>query len=115
MTDRVAEVLPMQALSEEADVSKLSGKTGVFVGGEDDLAAARHRWNAMQAIKNGTETLEQRQLLNDLDAVLQRKAPVREYRPPPVPSYAPTPRPRPQVARGMPSGVPLPPRHSRNR
>ena len=124
MTDRVAEVLPMQDIMDDATVSKLSGEGGVFVGGDDDLAAAKSRYEALKAVEEGTATSEQLQLLRDLDRVLQgarseaqrQSPPVRPPVPPPVP-MAPryqTPQVVRQPVQATP-GMPRPPRHSRNR
>ena len=124
MTDRVAEVLPMQDIMDDATGSKLSGKGGVFVGGHDDLAAAQSRYEALKAVEEGTATSEQLQLLRDLDRVLQgarseaqrQSSPVRPPVPPPV-SMAPRYQ-APQVIRQpvqATPGMPRPPRHSRNR
>ena len=57
---------------DDAGIRRLTGDTGVFVGGDSDLQAAKVRYEAMQAVKKGTATHEQRQLLNDLDRVMQR-------------------------------------------
>jgi hypothetical protein len=119
VVDKVAEVLPQQDLAGDATVAKLSGKGGVFVGGDDDIAAAKVRYEAMQAVEDGRATPDQLQLLRDLDRVLQgarteasqQGAPV----PPPVPPVPPPPS-RPRVVPGpVPAGTPRPPRHSRNR
>ena len=39
---------------------------------EDNIEASKVRYQAMQAIKSGTATLEQKKLLADLDAAIQR-------------------------------------------
>jgi hypothetical protein len=116
VTDLVAENLPQQELSAEATIAKLSGKGGVFVGGDDDLAAAQKRYDAMQAVEAGTATSEQRTLLSDLDSVLQnarQRAEGHTYRPAPRHPYAY--RDEPNVTRYADrtmQGMPTPPRRS---
>ncbi len=63
--------ISLEDLSPDASLRRLTGETGVFVGGEDDLAAAKNRWEAMKAYETGQATPEQVALLRDLDKVMQ--------------------------------------------
>ena len=62
--------IKIEDLNEDAGLRRLTGETGVFIGGDSDLAAARDRYVAMQAYGKGQATSEQIALLNDLDNVL---------------------------------------------
>lgn len=103
--------ITIEDLSPDAELRRLTGETGVFVGGEDDLAAAKNRYEAQQAYAKGRATPEQVALLQDLDRVLQgasrltpvQAAPPSAQRQHPVPPPAPPPV-EPRTWRSEPSG-----------
>lgn len=87
--------IKIEELDPNAGLRRLTGDTGVFVGGDgNDLAAAQQRYEAQQAYSNGNATPEQVQLLQDLDRVLQgasRLTPVQTAPPPAQRQYPPAP------------------------
>lgn len=61
----------IEEISPDAGLRRLTGDTGVFIGGESDLTAAAERYAAQKAYSRGTATPDQLAMLKDLDRVLQ--------------------------------------------
>lgn len=85
--------IKIEDLNPDAGLRRLTGDTGVFIGGDtNDLEAAAARYQAQQAYSAGRATPEQTRLLHDLDQVLQgasRLTPV-QTAPPPAQRQYPT-------------------------
>lgn len=85
--------IKIEDLDSNAGLRRLTGDTGVFIGGDgNDLAAAQQRYEAQKAYSDGTASSEQVRLLQDLDNVLQgasRLTPVQTAPPPAQRQYPP--------------------------
>mgnify|MGYP007032672177 CR=1 FL=1 len=91
--------IKIEDLDPNAGLRRLTGDTGVFIGGDgNDLAVAQERYQAQKAYSDGTATPEQVKLLQDLDRVLQGAS-----------RLTPAQTPPPPVQRQYPPATPVAP------
>ena len=91
--------IKIEDLDPNAGLRRLTGDTGVFIGGDgNDLAVAQERYQAQKAYSDGTATPEQDKLLQDLDRVLQGAS-----------RLTPAQTPPPPVQRQYPPATPVAP------